>query len=50
MKMLFLTFLVLLVDIVNFVKTDVFIDSAALLVNIAKGKRLPSHWSRAGLH
>ena len=36
MKMLFLTFLVLLVVIVNFVMADVFIDSAVLLVNIAK--------------
>ena len=36
MKMLFLTFFVLLVDIVNFVMADVFIDSAALLDNIAK--------------
>jgi len=36
MKMLLLIFLVLLVDIVNFVMADVFIDLAALLVNIAK--------------
>jgi len=36
MKMMFLIFLVLLVDIVSFVMADVFIDSLALLVNIAK--------------